>query len=431
MDISLAHDAFSLDNGLRVIVHRDARAPLACVDVWYHVGSRDETPGRTGFAHLFEHLMFEGSEHVPEGRFDELLEDAGGINNGSTSSDRTDYWDLVPAHALDLALYLEADRMGGLLPAINAEQLEAQRGVVLNERLQSYENRPYGLASETLLATLYDEGHPYRWPVIGSIADIAAATLEDVRSFCTAWYTPNNASIVVAGDVDTDRVRDTVERYFGDILPGPVQPRAQPAPAQLDADRRVLLEDDVALPRIYMAWHTPAAYHDGDAALDVAAGILAGGRASRLYRSLVYERQVVQSVSAYQSSALLGSTFRVTATARPGTTLDEIEQAVRAELAAMGKAVEQRELDRARNAIETSFIDALQNIGGFGGRADQLNTYLFHTGSADYAAQDIARYRELTPDHISVAVRQWLSRPAAVLGVVPRGRPALAGGAAS
>jgi zinc protease len=410
---------FTLDNGLRVVVHEDRRTPLACVDIWYHVGSGDEQPGRTGFAHLFEHLMFEGSEHVPQGRFDQLLEQVGGINNGSTSQDRTEYWQLVPAHAVELALYLEADRMAGLLAAVGTAQLEAQRGVVMNERRQCYENRPYGLAWETLYAALYPPGHPYRWPVIGCMADIAAATLEDVQRFFATWYTPNNATLVVAGDVSTAHIRAAVERYFGDIPRGPVPPRRRVALPVLDGDRRVPLPDRVTLPRIYLAWHSPAAYDDGDAALDVAAGILGSGRASRLYRKLVYETQIAHSVSAWQSGARHGSTFHVVATAKPGTPLERLEAAVRDEIADMAGAVAQDEVDRARNTLQTDFVDSLQNVGGFGGRADQLNSWLFHLGTPDYAAQEAARYDRLTAEDVSSAVAQWLTRHAAVVNVVP------------
>ena len=425
-DIRLPYELIALDNGLRVIVHEDRRAPLVCVNVWYHVGSKEEVPGRTGFAHLFEHLMFEGSENVPEGRFDEMLEEIGGMNNGSTSTDRTNYWELLPSHGLDLALYLEADRMGGLLPAITAAQLEAQRDVVRNERRQSYENRPYGLASETLLAALYPEDHPYSWPVIGSMADIGAATLDDVRDFCRQYYTPNNATIAVAGDVDVAHVRSVVERYFGDIPRGPdVQRRVPGAPVAAEP-QRIVMEDDVSLPRIYIAWHSPAVFADGDAALDTAGAILAHGRASRLYRSLVYEKQLAQSVTAYQGSAVLGSTFRVVVTARPGVSLSVIEQEVRSELVAMSQSIGERELERAVNGIETGFVDSLQNVGGFGGRADQLNMYLFHTGEPDYAAEDLRRYDALTTDDVARSVREHLLRPAVVLSVVPLGHNDLA-----
>jgi zinc protease len=425
-DISLPYELITLDNGLRVIVHEDRRTPLVCVNVWYHVGSKEEAPGRTGFAHLFEHLMFEGSEHVPEGRFDELLEEIGGTNNGSTSTDRTNYWELMPSNGLDLALWLEADRMGGLLPAITSAQLEAQRDVVRNERRQSYENRPYGLASETLTAALYPAGHPYSWPVIGSMQDIGAATIEDVHAFCRQYYTPNNAAIAVAGDVDVAHVREVVERYFADIPAGPVVSRPEPAAPSLDRTERIIMEDDVSLPRLYIAWHTPAVYADGDAALDAAAAILAHGRASRLYRTLVYDRQIAQSVSAYQSSAVLGSTFRIVVTARPDVELTVIEGEIRGALEAMANEVTDRELERAVNGIETGYIDSLQNVGGFGGRADQLNMYLFHTGDPDYAARDLRRYQELATTDVARSVREHLLAPSIVLSVVPLGRSSLA-----
>ncbi|HSJ10315.1 MAG TPA: pitrilysin family protein [Longimicrobiales bacterium] len=428
MTIHLPYELFTLDNGLRVIVHEDRRAPIACVNVWYHVGSRDEVPGRTGFAHLFEHLMFEGSEHVPAGRFDEMLEEVGAINNGSTSPDRTNYWELLPSHALELGLWLEADRMGGLLHAITSEQLEAQRDVVKNERRQSYENRPYGMASETLLAALFPAGHPYSWPVIGSMADISAATLDDVQSFFRTWYSPGNAVIAVAGDVDTARVHDAVTRYFADIPAGPPVTRSVHAPATLAREQRLVMEDEVSLPRLYMAWHSPAVFAPGDAALDVASSILAHGRASRLYRSLVYDRQVAQSVSAYQSSALLGSTFRISVTARPDVSLGVLEEAVRTELAAMSTGVTAEELERARNGVETAFVDGLQSVGGFGGRADQLNMYYMHTGEPDGCAADLARYESMTTDDVARAVHEHLLGPAVVLSVVPKGRRDLAAG---
>lgn len=425
-DIRLPYEMFTLDNGLRVVVHEDHRAPLVCANVWYHVGSKEEVPGRTGFAHLFEHLMFVGSEHVPEGGFDVMLEQVGAVNNGSTSTDRTNYWELLPSHALDLALYLEADRMGGLLPAITGAQLEAQRGVVMNERRQSYENRPYGLASETLLGALYAADHPYSWPVIGSMEDIAAATLDDVHGFCRQFYTPNNAAIAVAGDVTAAQVRDVIERYFADIPRAPDTPRASPSPVRLTAEHRITLEDEVSLPRLYIAWHSPAIFAAGDAALDTAGAVLAQGRASRLYRTLVYEKQLAQAVSAYQSSAVLGSTFRVVVTGKPDVSLSVLEAEVRRAIEALADGVEAREVERAVNGIETGFIDSLQNVGGFGGRADQLNMYLYHVGEPDYAAQDLLRYKRLSPADVERSVREHLLEPSVVLSVVPIGRSELA-----
>jgi zinc protease len=427
MDIRLPYEMIALDNGLRVIVHEDHRTPLVSTNVWYHVGSKDEVPGRTGLAHLFEHLMFSGSQHVPEGQFDQLLEAAGAANNGSTSPDRTNYWEVMPSHALELALYLEADRMGGLLPALTQSHLDAQRDVVKNERRQSYENRPYGLASETLLAALYPPTHPYHWPVIGSMADLSAATLDDVRAFFRTFYAPNNATIAVAGDTNVARVRGAVERYFGDIPRGvQVNPPALPL-ATLAADRRIVIEDEVSLPRLYMAWHSPAAFADGDAALDAAGSILAVGRASRLHRKLVYEQQIAQSVTAYQSASLLGSTFRVIVTARPAVGLTTLEHVARAEIDAIAAhGITDEELERARNGVETAFIDALQNVGGFGGRADQLNMYLYHVGEPDWAAHDLARYYALTRDNVRAAVADHILRPAVILSVIPQGRHDLA-----
>jgi zinc protease len=432
MRISLACERFTLDNGLHVILHEDTRAPLVSVNLWYHVGSKDEVRGRTGFAHLFEHLMFEGSANVPAGSFDELLEEAGATSNGSTASDRTNYWELLPAHALDLALWLEADRMGGLMPAITQERLDAQRDVVMNERRQQYENRPYGLVSETLLAALYPEGHPYRSPVIGSMADLAAATLDDVRHFCTTYYAPGNASLVVAGDIHAGRTREGVERYFACVPAGPPVPPVSAAPARLEADRRIVMEDDVSLPRLYLAWHSPSYLAAGDAELDIAADVLGHGRASRLFRALVYDRQIALSVAACQDGALLGSTFDITVTGRPGTHLADLEAVVRAtidDIAADG--IGERELERARNGIETAVIDSLQSVGGFGGRADRLNMYHFYAGTPDCVGRDLARYDAATAAAVGKTVQDWLLAPAVVLGVVPRGRTDLADGVAA
>ncbi len=429
MHVSLPYETIVLDNGLRVFVHEHRATPIVSINLWYHVGSANERPGRTGFAHLFEHLMFEGSKHVPTGQFDNLLESLGASNNGSTNPDRTNYWEDVPSNGLEVALWLEADRMGWLADAMTQERLDGQRDVVMNERRQSYENRPYGLAFETILAALYPPGHPYSWPTIGSMADIEAATLDDVLAFFRTYYAPGNATLALAGDIDVRRAHELVSRYFGDIPAGPAVPKIDAEPVAITSDIHGELEGDVQLARVYMAWHSPVAYAEGDAEMDAIASILTEGKASRLYRSLVYEKQVAQSVSAFQDGGRLGSVFYVVVTARPGVGLGPLEDEVRSTIAALAtQGVREDELQRARNHMETAFVDELQNVGGFGGRADRLNNYWFFTGDAGYAQQDLERYRALTPEDVRETARRVLTKPCVTLSVVPRGRTDLAAG---
>src|SRR5690349_11972701 len=330
--LRVPYTTFTLPNGLQVIVHEDHSVPVVAVNTWYHVGSGDERPGRTGFAHLFEHIMFMGSQHVPTGEFDKLLEAAGADNNGSTTEDRTNYYEDGPANALALMLYLDSDRLGFLLPEITADKVDIQRGVVQNERRQSYENRPYGLAEENILERLYPPDHPYHWPVIGSIKDLDAATLEDVRRCFQTYYTPNNSTIAIAGDIAPREARALVERYFGDIPRGPAVTRTPPPPVALAADVYGTLEDRVQLPRLYNAWHTVKAFAAGDAALDVVANVLASGRSSRLYRRLVYELQIATDVVAFQDGSRIDGKFELWATARPGHDLGELQKVIDVEL---------------------------------------------------------------------------------------------------
>ncbi len=431
MHLQIPHTAHTLRNGLRLFVHEDARTPIVCVDIWYFVGSKDERPGRTGFAHLFEHLMFEGSAHVPKGHFDELLESAGGTNNGSTSTDRTNYWETVPAGALELALHLESDRMGWFLETITEDKLAGQRDVVKNERRQSYDNRPYGRAFETLMATLYPEQHPYSWPVIGSMADLDAATLADVRAFFSTYYTPGNAALAIAGDVSAPEVIELVEHYFSEI-PDTARPAAPPPPnAALERDRYVTIEDVVHLPRLYIGWHTPALFEPGDAEMDVVAEVLGAGKAARLYRELVHERAIAQDVEAYQNSGQLGSSLQLTITAREGVSLDRIEAETRAIVSRAAADLSGRELERARNHIETATINALQSVGGFGGKADRLDHYYFYTGQADYLAQDLQRYRDLQVEQVRARLQEIVAWPLVAVSVVPAGRAPLAARQAS
>jgi zinc protease len=319
MEISFS--AHKLDNGLDVLVHEDHGCPIVAVNVWYHVGSKDEIPGRTGFAHLFEHLMFEGSQHYDRGYFHPLQE-AGASLNGSTNADRTNYWEVVPKNALELALWMESDRMGYLLPALTAAKFDNQRDVVLNERRQNYENRPYGLAGMALMAALYPHDHPYHWLTIGAADDLRAAKLEEVKAFFQRYYRPGNASIAVAGDVDTTEVLVLVDEYFGEIDGGDDPPAFKPPRVSPpDGEIRLLHEDRVELPRLYLAWLSPALFGENDAELDLVADLLSSGKTSRLYRSLVYEQRIATEIAASQNSREAGGFFQVAATAAPGRTL--------------------------------------------------------------------------------------------------------------
>lgn len=418
---SVPYTEFDLPNGLHVILHEDHSLPIVSVNLWYHVGSANEKPKRTGFAHLFEHLMFEGSKNVPEGDFDNLLEAVGGDNNGSTTSDRTNYWITVPSNALELALFLESDRMGWLLDTMTAERVNGQREVVKNELRQSYANVPYGMASIIVDELTFPPGHPYHWPTIGYMADLNAATHKDVADFFKRYYVPNNASLVIAGDIDPLQARALVTKWFGPIKPGqPVLPVAPP-PAELTRVVRKTIQDKVQLPRLDIAWITPPHYAPGDAELDLVAQILAGGKNSRLYKRLVYDLQVAQEVSAYQASSRLASTFHIVLTPRPGHTTEELKRMVDEELERLRtELVSQRELDRARNGLEASFLASLEQLSGFGGKADMLNGYYVATGNPDYFALDLNRYRAVRASDLAAVVRSFLPTGRRVeLTVVP------------
>jgi zinc protease len=416
----------TLANGLDVLVHEDHHVPIVAVNVWYHVGSKNERPGRTGFAHLFEHLMFEGSEHHNKGYFPPLQQ-AGALLNGSTNADRTNYWEVVPTSAIDLALWMESDRMGYLLPALTRERFETQRDVVLNERRQNYENRPYGLAVMAVADALFPPDHPYHWLTIGGADDIRAMQLDEVQAFFRTFYHPANASLSLAGDIGTDAALDLAERYFGDI-PGGVAPAPVSAHAALDREVRLVLEDRVEMPRVYMAWHSPAMFADGDAAMDLLADLLANGKTSRLYRTLVYERRLALDVSAFQNSRELGSFFMLVATAAPAASLTDIAAAIDVELARLvAGGPTKAEMDRGVAQAEAHFMYRLQTVGGFGGKSDQLNAYNVFRSDPGYFARDLARYRDATADSVRAAAARYLSFDGRVtLSVVPRGESARA-----
>ncbi|KAB2926105.1 MAG: insulinase family protein [Bacteroidetes bacterium] len=423
--LSVPHERFVLKNGLNVILHQDKTTPTVSVNQWYHVGSGYEKPGRTGFAHLFEHIMFEGSKNVPEGKFDEWLESAGGNNNGSTNVDRTNYFEDIPSNALELALFLDSDRMGYLLDAMSQEKLDGQRDVVKNERRQRYENTPYGMAWVMLFDALYPPTHPYSWPTIGSMADLSAASLDDVKEFFRTYYAPNNASIAIAGDIDLAAAKAMTEKWFGGIPAGrPVPPQDRSVPV-LHAEKRIMFDDRVQLPRLYMAWLSPAQLTPGDAEMDLLSSVLAGGKNSRLYKKLVYEMQIAQDVSAFQSSSRLSSQFLIIATARAGHTLAELETVIQQEIDRLkSEAPAMRELDRARNQYESSFIQRLESVNE---KADMLNNYYYLTGNPDYFNEDLARYYAVDPQDLKTAAVTHLKNDArVVLSIVPKGKPELA-----
>jgi zinc protease len=419
---------YTLENGLDVLIHEDHSLPIVAVNVWYHVGSKNEVPGRTGFAHLFEHLMFEGSQHYDRGYFHPLQE-AGAALNGSTNADRTNYWEVVPTNALDLALWMESDRMGYLLPALTDAKFANQREVVLNERRQNYENRPYGLAGMAIVAALYPADHPYHWLTIGGADDIRAARIDDVKAFFQRYYHPANASLTLAGDVETEMGILLADEYFSEIPAGqkPARLAIGPPPPPGD-DVKLVLEDRVELPRLYMAWHSPALFADDDAELDLVAEVLSSGKTSRLYRALVYEQRIATEVAASQNSRELGSFFQIVATAAPGRTLAEVERAIVKEIAALlERGPTALELERCLAQAEAHFLFRLQTVGGFGGKSDQLNAYNTFVGDPGYFGRDLDRYRSATADGLRAAAVKHL-RPGArvVLSVVPRGRVALA-----
>ncbi len=414
-------EKYTLPNGLEVILHEDHSTPIVAVDTWYHVGSGDEQVGRTGFAHLFEHIMFMGSQHVPVGAFDQLLESAGGNNNGSTTEDRTNYYETLPSNALPLALWLDSDRMGFLLPTMDLAKVNLQRDVVKNERRQRVDNVPYGRADETILAALYPKNHPYSWPVIGSMADLSAASLTDVQNFFKTYYAPNNATLAIAGDFDPAATKKLVAEYFGGIPRGPViERRTTVPPVVIPHDEFLVLEDRVQLPRLFYTWHSVKDFAKDDAALDILAQIIANDKNSRLYKKLVYDLQVAQDVEAYQDGGRLDGKFQIDVTPKPGQKVADIDRLVQAEISnVIRNGVTTRELQRAQNSYKASFLNRLASVLG---KAERLNYYNYIVGNPDYVQQDAARYENVTARDVQRVAKTYLGRPKIVLTVVPQGK---------
>jgi zinc protease len=414
-------EKYKLPNGLEVILHEDHSTPIVAVDTWYHVGSGDEQLGRTGFAHLFEHIMFMGSQHVPVGAFDQMLEAAGADNNGSTTEDRTNYYETLPSNALPLALWLDADRMGFLLPTMDLAKVNLQRDVVKNERRQRVDNQPYGRADETILAALYPKSHPYSWPVIGSMTDLSAASLADVQNFFRTYYAPNNATLTIAGDFNPDTVKKMVAQYFGGIPRGPAVTRRTTVPAvAIPRDTFLVLEDKVQLPRLFYTWHSVKGFAPDDAALDILAQVVANDKNSRLYKKLVYDLQVAQNVRAFQDGSRLDGKFQIDVTPKPGQKVADIDRIVETEITnVINNGVSQRELQRAQNLYKASFLNRLASVLG---KAEVLNSYNYFVGNPDYVQQDAARYDRVTAADVQRVARTYLGRPKIVLTVVPEGK---------
>jgi predicted Zn-dependent peptidase len=445
---TLPFEKYTLANGLEVILHEDHRVPEVAVDVWYKVGSKDEEPGRTGFAHLFEHLMFQGSKHVAEDKHFAYLQKAGASNaNGTTSEDRTNYFEVVPANRLELALWLESDRMGFLLdrPGLK-EAFDGQRDVVKNERRQRIENRPMGLVGKVSIEALYPPDYPYHHEVIGSMEDLSLATLDDARRFFNRWYGPNNAALVLAGDFDPARARALVEQYFGPIPTGTAvttvpdhvtsqapgtganpapgspsgaaasagtRPAGAPTMPRLDREVRIEMEAKIQQPQLFIDYLTPASLTEGDHEMDLIAQILGGGKASRLYRRLVYDMQIAQSVSAAEQSQLLNSVFELAASPMPGHSTEEIRAVIDEELARLASVpVEAEELARAKNQIE---FDTLRNLEPLLARAERLQSYNQLAGDPGQLSADLAAYRAVDPAAIQRAAARFLSRRGRVL----------------
>ncbi len=418
-ELDLAFQQHTLGNGLRVILHRDTTLPLVAVNLWYHVGSKNERPGRTGFAHLFEHMLFQGSQHVGTHGHFQLIQQVGGVANGSTWYDRTNFYEVLPAHHLDLGLWLEADRMGFLLPALTQEKLDTQRDVVMNERRQRVENQPYGRAGERLHELLYPPDHPYHWPVIGYMEDIAAATVEEMQTFFRTYYAPNNAVLTLAGDFDPVEALEKVGRYFGEIPAGLPIPRIEVPDRPLGGETREVLEDDVHLPRVYVGSRGPAYGERLWYAADLLTAVLSGGKSSRLYRDLVYERQIAQDVVAYISPYEEVATSMVIATARPGVPIETVEEAL---LDHMGRAASEppsaAEVERARNRMLTEYFGALQKLDN---RADLFSQFATYFDDPAGVVGEADRYLELeAAELMDYAARCWNESERVVLRVVPR-----------
>ncbi|NIM51257.1 MAG: insulinase family protein [Gemmatimonadales bacterium] len=418
-EIAIPYEKFVLDNGLTLIVHEDHKAPIITVNVWYHVGSKNEKPGRTGFAHLFEHLMFNGSEHYNDDYF-KVLEPLGATDlNGTTNNDRTNYFQNVPTPALDVALWMESDRMGHLLGAIDQAKLDEQRGVVQNEKRQG-ENQPYGRVGITVTENTYPAGHPYSWSVIGSMEDLDAASLEDVQQWFKTYYGAANAVIAIAGDIDPQTAKAKVEQYFGDIPSGPPVAKHDVWIAKRAGAHRQIMQDRVPQARIYKVWNIPEWASEEARYLDLVTDVLAAGKTSRFYKRLVYDEQIATDVAAFVSLREIGGQLRIQGTARPGVDLDDVERALDEELARfLAEGPTEAELQRVKTQFRARFIRGIERIGGFGGKSDVLAMNEIYGGSPDFYKTTLERVANATAEDLRTTAEKWLSDGVYILEVHP------------
>lgn len=415
--LDVQYEKYKLTNGLQVILYRDSTVPLVSVNLWYHVGSANEKRGKTGLAHLFEHMMFQGSQNVPKEMHFKYIQEAGGVLNGSTNFDRTNYYEKVPSNFLELALWLESDRMECFLPSLTMEKLNNQKDVVKNERLERYDNQPYGLAWEILLSHLYPDVHPYNWPTIGSINDIESYTIEDVSNFFGSYYTPSNAALVIAGAFEDSKVKDLVDKYFGSINSTNSVIHPSVNPYRINENILIERKENVQLERIYFAWNTETAFSPDDAPLDVLSDVLAGSKGSRLYKKIVHELEIAQDISAFQYSGKLAGHLMIVATAKPGNDLDKIKKEIFEELNKLRiNGASEHELTRTKNSIRSGFIYSLQNLDSL---ADQLNFYNFYLNEPNSFSKDIQRYAGVTNEHVKAAAEKYLTAPFVELRITP------------
>lgn len=415
--LNIPYEKYFLTNGIEIILFQNKNLPSVAINIWYKVGSSNEIKGKTGLAHLFEHMMFQGSKNIPKEMHFRYIQEAGGSLNASTSFDRTNYYEKLPSNDLELALWLESDRMGLFLDALDQVKLDNQKSVVLNERLERYDNQPYGLAWEKLLANLYPQDHPYNWPTIGYYKDIESYTLEDVQTFFKKYYSPSNATLVIAGNFEVDQTKSLIQKYFSEIKNGVKPPAIKSVEVELSETKSITVEDKVNLERIYLAWHTQNAFDEDDAALDILSDVLSGSKNARLTRKLIYELQIAQDINSMQFSGKFGGHFMIVATAKPGKSLDEIKKIIFDEISSLiSKNISKSELQRSRNVIKSNFIYSLQNIDTV---ADLLNLYNFYLGEPNSFNFDLNRYNNVDELKIQQIVKKYLERNYVELRIVP------------